>query len=67
MSQTESDIESISVRLANSAKEVEAAQRLRYEVFYEEYSAKPAPEMAAARLDFDAYDEYADHLVVVDE
>ena len=67
MSQTESDIESISVRLASSAKEVEAAQRLRYEVFYEEYSAKPAPEMAAARLDFDVYDEHADHLIVVDE
>lgn len=66
MSQAENDLESISVRLASSPQEVEAAQRLRYEVFYEEYSAKPEPEMAKARLDFDVYDDYADHLIVAD-
>ncbi len=67
MSQPEgTDLESISVRLATSPGEVEAAQRLRYEVFYEEYSAKPDPEMAKARLDFDVYDDYADHLIVAD-
>lgn len=66
MSQIDND-ESITVRLASSAQEVEAAQRLRYEVFYEEYGAKPDATMAAQRLDFDVYDEYADHLIVVDE
>ncbi len=59
--------DSISVRLARSSAEIEAAQRLRYQVFYEEYAAKPSAEMARLKLDFDDYDPHADHLVVVDE
>lgn len=55
------------VRLAQTHGEIEAAQRLRYQVFYEEYAAKPNKEMAAVRLDIDEYDEFADHLVVVDQ
>lgn len=61
------NIGSISVRLAQDAAEIEAAQHLRYRVFYEEYAATPSPEMARSRKDFDGYDEVADHLVVVDE
>lgn len=58
--------ETISVRLAQTQGEIQAAQRLRFQVFYEEYAATPDKEMAAARLDVDEYDEYADHLIVTD-
>lgn len=61
------DIESISVRIAQNRWEIEAAQRLRYQVFYEEYAATPNKEMAASRLDMDAFDDYADHLIVADK
>jgi putative hemolysin len=54
------------VRLAETEAEVEAAQRLRYEVFYEEMSAKPSPEMRATRRDFDRLDEFCDHMLVID-
>jgi putative hemolysin len=54
------------VRLARSPAEVAAAQSLRYQVFYEELTARPTPEMAAARRDFDRFDEYCDHLLVLD-
>lgn len=64
--ENDSDFDSIYVRLAETWQEVEAAQRLRYEVFYEEHSATPSPEMRTKRLDFDEYDEHADHLIVID-
>src|SRR6478609_2866949 len=54
------------VRLAESAAEIDAAQALRYRVFYEEMTAKPTPEMAARRRDFDAFDGVCDHLLVLD-
>jgi putative hemolysin len=54
------------VRLARSDDEVDAAQRLRYGVFYEEMAARPTPEMAARHRDFDDYDEVCDHLLVID-
>jgi putative hemolysin len=54
------------VRLAESAAEIDAAQALRYRVFYEEMKARPTPEMAARRRDFDAFDEVCDHLLVLD-
>jgi L-ornithine Nalpha-acyltransferase len=54
------------VRLAESAAEIDAAQALRYRVFYEEMTAHPTPEMAARRRDFDAFDEVCDHLLVLD-
>ncbi len=54
------------VRLAETEAEVEAAQRLRYRVFYEEMSAVPSPEMRAQRRDFDRFDAYCDHMLVVD-
>ena len=57
---------SLEVRLAETDAEVEAAQRLRYRVFYEEMSAIPSPAMREARRDFDKFDEYCDHLLVVD-
>src|SRR4051794_35710053 len=54
------------VRLAKTAAEIDAAQALRYRVFYEEMSAHPSPEMAAQQRDFDAFDEVCDHLLVLD-
>lgn len=57
---------SLEVRLAETDAEVEAAQRLRYHVFYEEMSAIPSPAMRASRRDFDKFDQFCDHLLVVD-
>jgi putative hemolysin len=66
MLEVPTNIETITVRLATTPAEIEAAQRLRYAVFYEEYAAIPNQEMAATRLDRDDFDQYADHLIVVD-
>lgn len=56
----------LEVRLAETEPEVEAAQRLRYQVFYEEMSAVPSPAMRERRRDFDRFDDYCDHILVVD-
>ena len=56
----------LEVRLAETEMEVEQAQRLRYQVFYEEMSAIPTQEMRHTRRDFDKYDTVCDHLLVVD-
>ena len=56
----------LGVRIAAGGAEVEAALRLRYRVFYEEMGATPTAAMRGARLDFDRFDEVADHLLVVD-
>jgi putative hemolysin len=56
----------LEVRLAETESEVEAAQRLRYRVFYEEMSALPSPAMRESRRDFDKFDLYCDHMLVVD-
>ena len=61
------NIQKVSVRLARTAAEIEAAQHLRYRVFYEEFAAQPSDEMAEQRRDFDHFDAVADHLIVVDE
>ena len=54
------------MRLAETSEEVEAAQALRYRVFYEEMSAAPTAEMKARRLDFDDFDPVCQHLLVID-
>lgn len=56
----------LEVRLAETEHEVMLAQRLRYQVFYEEKSAIPSEEMRATRRDFDKFDDVCDHLLVVD-
>src|ERR1700761_1890083 len=58
--------DSLEVRLAQTLAEIEAAQRLRYEVFYGEGGAHPTAEMAAAERDFDEFDTVCDHLLVID-
>ena len=57
----------LSVRLAADEIDVEAAQALRYRVFYDEMRARPSDAMARLRLDFDAFDAVCDHLLVIDE
>jgi putative hemolysin len=57
---------SLEVRVAETDAEIEAAQRLRYHVFYEEMSAIPTPQMREAKRDFDRFDDFCDHMLVVD-
>lgn len=56
----------LEVRLAETEWEVEAAQRLRYRVFYEEMAALPTPQQREEQRDFDRFDDVCDHLLVVD-
>ena len=56
----------LEVRLARDAAEIDAAQALRYRIFYEEMAAKPTAEMAARGRDFDRFDASCDHLLVID-
>jgi putative hemolysin len=56
----------LQVRLAECAADIEAAQALRYRIFYEIMGARPLPGMEALRRDFDGYDHICDHLLVLD-
>jgi putative hemolysin len=63
---TQSTSTGIHVRLAENAAEIAAAQRMRYISMYEESRAIPAPYMIPERRDYDEFDQYADHLIVID-
>lgn len=56
----------LELRLARTGGELDAAQALRYRVFYNEMGAVAAGGAAAAARDVDRYDAHADHLIVVD-
>ena len=56
----------LQVRLAETVGDVDAAQALRYRVFYDEMGAKPSAEMARQKRDFDSFDGVCDHLLVID-
>jgi putative hemolysin len=56
----------LGLRLAESAAEVDAAQALRFRVFYEEMGARADAATAASRRDADEFDAVADHLLVLD-
>lgn len=56
----------LEVRLARTRADIKRAQRLRYEVFYNEMSAKPTLTAQMRRRDEDRYDKICDHLLVVD-
>lgn len=60
------DLSRFEVRLANSAEEVAAAQRLRYSVFVTEMGAKASDSEHAQRLEIDEFDVYFDHLILID-
>jgi putative hemolysin len=56
----------LEVRLAKDAADVTRAQQLRYRVFFEEGCARPNLASRLAQRDFDAYDDFCDHLLVID-
>jgi putative hemolysin len=56
----------LEVRLAATPANVDAAQALRYRVFYEAMGATPSTAIRWRQRDFDVYDSVADHLLVVD-
>lgn len=56
----------LEVRLAETSGDVRRAQRLRYEVFFEEGSATPSGVARLSRRDADVFDGACDHLLVLD-
>ena len=56
----------LGARLACTAQDIEAAQALRYQVFYDEMKAVPDAKMAKLRLDADLFDAVCEHLLVFD-
>ncbi|OUJ11440.1 GNAT family N-acetyltransferase [Acetobacter sp. DsW_059] len=56
----------LSVRLATTDAERDAAHALRYKVFYEEMGASPDAETLRLKRDIDKFDAVADHLLVID-
>jgi len=56
----------LGVRIAETPEEIDAAQALRFRVFYDEMGAHPDAETRAAARDRDEFDPVADHLLVVD-
>ncbi len=56
----------LEVRLAETRADIKRAQRLRYQVFYEEMAASPSLTAMMRRRDEDPYDAICDHLLVVD-
>ncbi len=58
---------SLVVRMARSDVECVEAQKLRYEIFFEEMGARPTADVAASRIDTDSFDPICDHLLALDE
>lgn len=56
----------LTVRLARNEHEVILAQELRYRVFFEGMGAKPTAEVSSFKRDIDVYDEFCDHLLVLE-
>lgn len=57
---------SMEVRLAASPREIDAAQALRFRVFYTEGGATASAETATLERDCDDFDAVCDHLLVID-
>jgi len=56
----------LGVRIATTAAERDAAQALRYRIFYEEMGATPDERARRLKRDIDVFDDVADHLLVID-
>lgn len=54
------------LKLAETEAEIAGAQRLRYRVFVEEMGAAARPEERALRREWDRFDAFFDHLVLID-
>jgi L-ornithine Nalpha-acyltransferase len=65
-SETLGRLGSLEVRLARTAADVRRAQRLRFQVFYQEMSAIADAPTMIARRDVDPFDSVCDHLLVID-
>jgi len=59
-------VNNLEIRLAETEREIDASQALRYRVFYHEMGAKASPRVRTSARDFDPYDEFCDHLLVID-
>lgn len=55
------------LRLASDARDLAAAQRLRYRVFVQEMGGDGAMVDHAAQLECDAFDPLSDHLLLIDQ
>jgi putative hemolysin len=60
------DAAALTLRLARDARDLRAAQRLRYEVFVTELGASGPLVDHANRLEADEFDPYFDHLLLID-
>ena len=56
----------LELRLATTRREIRQAQRLRYNVFFEEGPATAPAHLRLLRRDKDAFDRVCDHLLVID-
>lgn len=54
------------VRIAESAREIELAQRLRFRIFCGELGAKANAQVMAEKRDFDQFDDVCQHMLVLD-
>jgi L-ornithine Nalpha-acyltransferase len=59
------DLSRYEVKLAETDAELAGARRLRYRVFVEEMGARPDAAQAAAGEEWDAFDPYFDHLILL--
>lgn len=57
---------SLTIKLADTDAEIRAAQRLRYRVFVQEMGALTSEENHALELEKDDFDQYFDHLILID-
>lgn len=57
---------SLEVFVASRSEDIEASQRLRYRVFFEEMGALPTGNVALTKRDQDAFDDVCDHLLVIE-
>jgi len=56
----------LEVRLAENNLEIDAAQALRYKIFFEEMDAIPDNNQKKLKRDVDIYDSFFDHILVID-
>lgn len=55
------------VRLAKTSEDVIASQKLRYSVFVDEFGAKTSKKQMKEKLETDIFDNYCDHLLLIDK
>ena len=59
--------DNLTLKIADSDVELRAAQRLRYTVFVEEMGASTSNENNKIQLERDQFDDYFDHLILIDK